>query len=63
MREHVAVKTSVHTVLAGSLWHILFIDQLVAHAVLDVVVDDEVQLLVREAVVLRQDFVYFVDDG
>ena len=32
-------------------------------AVLDVVVDDEVQFLVREAVVLRQHTVYFVEDG
>ena len=34
-----------------------------AHAVLDIVVDDEVQFLVREAVVFRQHAVDFVDDG
>ncbi len=37
--------------------------ELVAHAVLDVVVDDEVQLFFRETVVLRQKLVDFVDDG
>ena len=37
--------------------------QLVAHAVLDVVVDDEVKLLFREPVMLRQQLVDLVDDG
>ncbi len=46
-------------------WYALSLSgvELVAHAVLDVVVDDEVQLLFREAVVLRQQFVDLVDDG
>ena len=34
-----------------------------AHAVLDVVVDDEVQFFFREAVVLRQQLINLVDDG
>lgn len=37
--------------------------QFVAHPVFDVVVDDVVQFLFREAVVLRQEFVDFVEDG
>ena len=37
--------------------------ELVAHAVFDVVVDDEVQFLFRKAVVLRQQLVDFVNDG
>ncbi len=46
-----------------SIRHSLLRIEFVAHAVLDVVVDDEVQLLLREAVVLRQKLVDFVDDG
>ena len=34
-----------------------------ANAVLDVVVDDEIQFLVREAVVLRQNRVDLINDG
>ena len=34
-----------------------------AHPILDVVVDDEVQFLVREAVVLGEHAVDFVNDG
>ena len=37
--------------------------ELVAHAVFDVVVNDEVQLLFRKAIVLRRQFVDLVDDG
>jgi hypothetical protein len=46
-----------------SIRHSLLRIEFVAHAVLDVVVDDEVQLLLREAVVLRQKLVDVVDDG
>ena len=41
----------------------LIIAVLPPHAVLDVVVDDEVQFLLGESVVLRQLLVDFVDDG
>ena len=46
-------------------WYALSLSavELVAHAVLDVVVDDEVKLLFQEAVVLRQQHVDLVDDG
>ena len=44
-------------------WNLFIFVQLIAHAVLDVVVDDEVEFLLREAVVLGKDFVDFVDDG
>lgn len=43
---------AVHSAIALSAY---------AHAVFDVVVDDEVQLLFSEAVVFGQDFVDFVD--
>ncbi|MCL0076146.1 hypothetical protein M1O17_04715 [Dehalococcoidia bacterium] len=33
------------------------------HAVFDIVVDDKIQLLVGEAIALRQHPVYFADDG
>ena len=36
--------------------------QLIAHAVFDVVVDDEVKLLFRETIMLRQQLVDLVDD-
>lgn len=41
----------------------IFCVQFIAHAVLDVVVDDEVELFFREAVMFRKDLVDFVDDG
>ena len=46
-------------------WYALSLSriQLDAHAVLDVVVDDEVKSLFREAVVLRQQLVDLIDDG
>jgi len=44
-------------------WNLFIFVQLIAHAVLDVVVNDEVEFLLREAVVLGKDFVDFVDDG
>ena len=45
--------------------HLLFLAvvELVAHAVFDVVVDDEVLFLFREAAMLRRPFVDLVDDG
>ena len=45
--------------LASVILHL----QGVAHSVLDVVVDDEVQLLFGEAVVRGEDFVDLVNDG
>jgi hypothetical protein len=33
------------------------------HPVLDVIVDDEIQLFIRKAIVTRQHVVYFVCDG
>jgi len=39
------------------------IGKFIAHAVLDVVVNDEVKFFFRKAIVLRKDFVDFVDDG
>ena len=44
-------------------WAILSCIQLLPHSILDVVVDDEVQFLFGKTVVLRQQFVDFVDDG
>jgi len=45
------------------LFSLLLASIIPAHAVFDVVVDDEVQLLVGEPVVLRQNRVDLVDDG
>ena len=43
---------------------LLFVSvEFVAHAVLDVVVDDEVKLFLRKAVMLRLHLVDFIDDG
>ena len=44
-----------NSIESGDDWHLFFpLARIAAHAILDVVVDDEVQLPVREAVVPRQ---------
>ncbi len=48
----------------SSMWSFLAIlSPLLAHAILDIVIDDKVQLFVRETVMLSQDAVYFINDG
>jgi hypothetical protein len=42
---------------------LLMLSSCLPHAVLDVIVDDEVELFVRETIVLRQNAVDVVDDG
>ena len=37
--------------------------QLIPHAILNIIIDDENQILLRETIMLCQYFVYLVDDG
>ena len=53
--------SSISSQMPGSL--LLTFLRLSPHPVLDIVVDDEVELFVSEAVMLCQDPVDFVDDG
>ena len=41
----------------------LIFDQFIAHAIFDVIIDNEVKFLVSEAVMLGKNFVDFVNDG
>jgi hypothetical protein len=52
-------------VLVGGISHLASLRRSprLAHAVLDVVVDDEVQLFLRESVLRRQRPVDFIEDG
>ena len=61
---HTCIRTNAMCTHNNVPLHIIvvIIQPLPPHAVLDVVVDDEVQFLVGEAVVLRQNAVDFVDD-
>jgi len=53
--------TNDNPIESGDDRHLFFLlTRLPSHAVLDVVVDEEVQLLVRETIVLRQHAVDFV---
>lgn len=37
--------------------------QLIAHAILNIVIDDEIQFFLRETIMFCQYLVYLVDDG